>query len=363
MEHPGFFKREGPFSIARVAEAAQAQMQEGQSGLGELHSVRPLALADATAVSFFDNRKYLDDLQRTQAAACFVKPNDAAKLPAGTMALITKQPYHAFARALHLFYPTGHHSQVYAPSGEAIAPVRTGADAGTAAALIHPDADIEEGAIIEPGAVIGCEAQVGRGARITAGAVVGYRCCVGRNSYVGPGASVVHALIGDRVIIHAGVRVGQDGFGFALGAGGHIKVPQIGRVVIQDDVEIGANSSIDRGALEDTIIGQGTKIDNLVQIGHNVVTGRGCVIVAMSGIAGSTTLGDGVIMGAASGIAGHVKIGNGVQIAGASHVKDDLEDGAIVGGTPARPFRDWAREIAALRKLGMRAHTMAKRKS
>ncbi len=171
--------------------------------------------------------------------------------------------------------------------------------------------------MIEPGAVVGAEACVGRGSRIAAGAVIGYRVMIGRGSYVGAGATVTHALIGDRVTIHAGVRIGQDGFGFAMGREGHLKVPQIGRVVIQDDVEIGANSCIDRGALKDTIIGEGTKIDNLVQIGHNVVIGRHCVIVAHVGISGSTELGDYVVMGGQSGTVGHIKIGTGAQVAGA----------------------------------------------
>jgi UDP-3-O-[3-hydroxymyristoyl] glucosamine N-acyltransferase len=157
--------------------------------------------------------------------------------------------------------------------------------------------------------------------------------------------------VGDRVILHAGVRIGQDGFGFAMGSGGHIKVPQIGRVIIQDDVEIGANSTVDRGALKDTIIGEGTKIDNLVQIGHNVVIGRHCVIVGQVGIAGSAELGDHVVMGGQSGAVGHIKIGNGAQVAGGSHPKDDVAPGAIMAGTPARPLKQWAREIALLTRL------------
>ena len=166
--------------------------------------------------------------------------------------------------------------------------------------------------------------------------------------------SVTHALVGNRVIIHAGVRIGQDGFGFAMGPGGHLKVPQIGRVIIQDDVEIGANSCIDRGALKDTVVGEGTKIDNLVQIGHNAVIGRHCVIVGQVGISGSAELGDFVVMGGQSGVVGHTKIGAGAQIAGAAHAKDDIPPGARVAGTPARPFRQFARELYALEQLAAR---------
>jgi UDP-3-O-[3-hydroxymyristoyl] glucosamine N-acyltransferase len=156
------------------------------------------------------------------------------------------------------------------------------------------------------------------------------------------------------VIIHSGARIGQDGFGFAMGAGGHLKVPQIGRVVIQDDVEIGANTTIDRGALKDTIIGEGTKIDNLVQIGHNVIMGRHCVIVAQTGISGSTELGDFVVMGGQSGTVGHIKVGMGAHIAGASHPKNDVPAGGRYGGTPAKPLKVWARELAAVTRLAER---------
>jgi UDP-3-O-[3-hydroxymyristoyl] glucosamine N-acyltransferase len=213
---------------------------------------------------------------------------------------------------------------------------------------------LEDGVRIEPGAVVGREAQIGRGTVIAAGAVVGYRVTIGRGCYIGPGASVIHALVGDRVIIHAGVRIGQDGFGFAMGPQGHLKVPQVGRVIIQDDVEIGANSCVDRGALKDTIIGEGTKIDNLVQIGHNVVIGRHCVIVGQVGISGSTELGDFVVMGGQSGAVGHIRIGSGAQIAGGSHATADIPPGARMGGTPAVPMIEFGRQIAILKRMGRR---------
>lgn len=343
MEHPGFFERAGPFTVAELAGRIGATVRSGDDGALRLSDLRPLGEAGEGHLTFVDNRKYLEQLASTRAAACIIAPAFADRLPAGVVALIMPAPYRGFALALQAFYPTS------------LKPRTANFDAREAGASpIHPSARIEPGAIIEPGAVIGREAWIGRGTTIAAGALVGYRVTVGRDCYIGPGATLTHALVGDRVILHAGVRVGQDGFGFAMGAGGHLKVPQIGRVIIQDDVEIGANSCIDRGALKDTVIGEGTKIDNLVQIGHNVVIGRRCVIVAQTGIAGSASLDDFVVMGGQSGIAGHLKVGAGTQIAGASHVTENMPPRSRVVGTPAIPIREWTRQRMAVRRLASR---------
>jgi UDP-3-O-[3-hydroxymyristoyl] glucosamine N-acyltransferase len=337
MNHPGFFENAGPFSLNQVAAATGATLAPEFDGEHQFDSVKPLSDAGPNDITFLDNRKYFPQLAGTGAGACLITEQLANEVPSGTIPMVTPTPYRAFALSLQLFYPDAMHPK---------------AATGTSNQLVDPSAEIEEGAIIEPGAIIGPEAQIGHGARIAAGAVIGYRVTIGRESYIGPQATVTHALVGDRVTVHAGVRIGQDGFGFAMGPEGHLKVPQIGRVIIQDQVEIGAGCTIDRGALKDTVIGAGTKIDNLVQIGHNVIIGRNCVIVAQTGISGSAELGDFVIMGGQSGAVGHIKLGHGTHVAGASHVKESMPDGSRVGGTPAKPFRQWARELAAISQLG-----------
>jgi UDP-3-O-[3-hydroxymyristoyl] glucosamine N-acyltransferase len=338
MEHPGFFDRAGPFSLARISEETGAALADASRANTQVIDIRPLDSAGPGEAAFLDNPKYLPQLAETHASACFIQEKYADRVPAGTAALISPEPYRAYATALALFYP------------DAGTP-KTAQPASAGAASVDPSAQLEAGVIVEPGAVIGAEVQIGEGTRIAAGAVVGYRTAIGRNCYIGPRSVVTHALIGNNVIIHAGVAIGQDGFGFAMGARGHRKVHQIGRVIIQDWVEIGANACIDRGALRDTVIGEGTKIDNLVQIGHNVQVGRHCVLVAQVGVSGSTVLEDFVVMGGQSGAVGHITIGAGAQVAGNSGVAASVPRGERWGGTPARPLKQWARETTLLKRL------------
>ncbi|MGI9407339.1 MAG: UDP-3-O-(3-hydroxymyristoyl)glucosamine N-acyltransferase, partial [Hyphomicrobiaceae bacterium] len=291
MEHPGFFDRAGPFSVNEIAERTSCEIGEGHDAAHIIEDIRTLSDAGPGHATFFENRKYLADLKRARAGACFVHPKAAEDLPADVVPLLTPTPYRTYAEALAIFYPQSARS------------LTRGADEETSS--ISPSARIEDGAVIEPGASIAAEAVIGRGTRIASGAYIGFRVHLGRDGYVGPSATLTHTLAGDRVTIHAGAQIGQDGFGFAMGPDGHKRVPQIGRVIIQDDVDIGANSCIDRGALNDTIIGEGTKIDNLVQIGHNVRIGRHCVIVAQVGISGSTVLEDFAVMGGQSAVVGH----------------------------------------------------------
>jgi UDP-3-O-[3-hydroxymyristoyl] glucosamine N-acyltransferase len=343
MEHPGFFERAGPFSLGAIAEATSTKAADGADLDFKIRDVRTLDSAAQGDLSFLDNRKYLPLFAATGASACLVAPKFASKAPTATACLVTAEPYRAFAKALALFYPDAMQPKA-APEGE-------GSDL---ASRVDPTAILEPGATVERGAVVGPEARIGRGTTIAAGSVIGYRVYIGRDCYIGPNASLTHTLVGNHVTIHAGVAIGQDGFGFAMGKAGHLKVPQIGRVIIQDGVEIGANTTIDRGALRDTVIGEGTKIDNLVQIGHNVVIGRHCIIVAQTGISGSAELGDFVALGGQVGVVGHVKIGAGAQIAASSNVRGDVPPGVRWGGTPAKPLRLWFRELTLLRKLAER---------
>jgi UDP-3-O-[3-hydroxymyristoyl] glucosamine N-acyltransferase len=343
MAEPNFFPPAEPLSVAEVAALAGVALPEGADGAATVSSVAPLETAGPDDLVYMDHAKYADALASTEAGVCLVAKRFAGRVPPGTVALVVPNPYEAFAYALARLYPS------------AMRPSPTFGAAGVSpGSSVHPTARLEHNVTVDPGAVIGPHAEIGTGTVIGAGSVIGPQVRIGRDCSIGPTATVLNAFVGNRVILHPGVRVGQDGFGFAMGPRGHKKVPQIGRVIIQDDVEIGANTTIDRGASRDTMIGEGTKIDNLVQIGHNVVIGRHCVIISQVGISGSTTLEDFVLLGGQVGVVGHVRIGTGAQIAGSSNVNSDVPPGARWGGTPAKPIRDWFREMTTLKNLASR---------
>ena len=322
-----------------VAWTGATAPESGNVGL-TIEGVAPLGEAGPRTLSFLDNTRYADALASTEAGACLIVPKFAERLPQSTMALVCNEPYQAFAQVLARMYPAATRpASLFGTKG--ISP----------GAFIHSEARLEADVTVDPGAVIGPRAEIGTGTVIGANAVIGPDVKIGRHASVGSHVTVINALIGNRVILHGGVRVGQDGFGYAMGPQGHLKVPQIGRVVIQDDVEIGANCAIDRGSIRDTVIGEGTKIDNLVQIAHNVVIGRHCVIVSQTGISGSTTIGDFAVTGGQAGITGHLKIGAGAQIAAQSGLMSDVPPGEKWGGSPAQPVRDWMKQEALLRKL------------
>ncbi|MDR3436693.1 UDP-3-O-(3-hydroxymyristoyl)glucosamine N-acyltransferase [Telmatospirillum sp.] len=334
MADPRFFAKAGPFTLAELAERSGAALAKGSDPTLRMVDVAPIDTAGPDNVSFLDNKKYVEAFGHSHAGACLVHPDLASKAPDGMALLLSSDPYRAYAMVAGLFYPPV----------PAVPGIAAGASVDSTAKL-HPTVEVE------PGAVVGARAEIGRGSRICSNAVIGAGVVLGEDCIVGAGATLSHAIVGNRVNIYPGVRIGQDGFGFAMGAQGHLKVPQLGRVVIHDDVEIGANTTIDRGAGPDTIVGAGCKIDNLVQIGHNVHLGRGCILVAQVGIAGSAHLDDFVVVGGQVGIAGHLHIGAGVRIAAQSGVMRDIEAGGTVGGSPALPMTEWLKQSAMLGQM------------
>ncbi len=334
MADPRFFRSAGPISLGGLARAGEAELQDGANPERLFSDVAPLDRAGPDDVSFLDNRKYQQAFRESLAGACVVHPDMAGAAPSSMQLLLSRAPYKSYALIAQAFYPT--------PSFEP-------GTAGTA--RVDETAAVGTGTRIEAGAYVGPGAKIGQNCRIGPNAVVGEGVQIGDDTIIDANATLSHCVIGNRVHIYPGACIGQRGFGFAIDPRGHVKVPQLGRVIIEDGVEIGANTTVDRGAGPDTVIGAGSMIDNLVQIGHNVRLGRGCVIAAQVGMSGSSELGDLVMMGGQGGIAGHLKIGSGVQIAAQSGILKDIEPGAKVMGTPAKPLKQFFREVAILGRL------------
>lgn len=341
---PDFLKPVEPLSSADLARICDGRIVEGAHGEIEIDRLSSANEPKPGSLIFIQPGKQPADPTRIAAAgAILCAEASLGFMPREPMKIVVAAPQLAFAKiGRHLF------------------PENLGAGRVSASKGLSPDfpsarvsvlALIEEGAVIEPGAVIGDYAAIGRNTVIGANAVIADHCQIGRDCRIGPGAGIQYSLIGNGVGIFGGAQIGQDGFGYVPGPGGLEKVPQLGRVIIQDRVEIGANTTIDRGALDDTVIGEGTKIDNLVQIAHNVRIGRHCVIAAHTGISGSVTVGDGCMFGGRVGIADHLTIGNGVQVGASSGVMHDIPDGERWLGTPALPAKTALRQFTALRKL------------
>ena len=329
-----FFRRSGPHSLAVVAQAAGGIARERHL---ILEGVAPLQTAGPNEVSFLDNRRYASALDQTLAGAVIVHPDMEARVPTATVPILTTDPYAGWARVAALFHP--------------VPPVAPG---------IHPSAVVAEGSFVDvsaevgPLSVIEAGARIGPRCRIGPCAVIGSGVIVGQDCRIGAHVSLSYALLGARVYVYPGARIGQEGFGFASTKAGFLTVPQLGRVILEDDVEVGANTTIDRGSAHDTVIGAGTRLDNLVQIGHNVVLGRCCVIVAQVGIAGSTVLGDFVRVGGQAAMAGHLRIGRGAQIGAQAGVISDVDIGATVIGSPARPKLEFFRQLITLKQMAGR---------
>lgn len=330
LGNPRFFRRTGPHSLAFIASVLGIE----SSARATISDVAPLQSAGPDEVSFLDNRRYADFLPHTKAGAVILHPDFAGSVPEGCVALAVPEPYVGWAKITALFYP-------YPEAQSGI----------HASAMIDPAAVIHPSVEIGAGAVIGADVEIGAGTIVGALAYVAQGVVIGKNCHIHPHATISHAVLGDRVVIYPGVRIGQDGFGFAISKTGFYPVPQLGKVLIGDDVQIGANTTIDRGSAQDTVIGAGVHIDNLVQIAHNVTIGARSVVVAQVGISGSTQIGQGVMIAGQAGLTGHLKVGDGARIGAQAGVMQDINAGEEVMGSPAQDIKKHFREVITLRKL------------
>jgi UDP-3-O-[3-hydroxymyristoyl] glucosamine N-acyltransferase len=344
MTEPLFFRRPSGFTAAEIATLAGAVIEPGTDVSRRIDNVAALDRAGPTDLAYFDNRKLADQFRNTSAGICLVPPSATERPSASVLLVVAKHPYRAFVDIARALFP------------ESLRPSSLFDSARTPSGTwIHPTARLESNILIDPGAVVGPGAEIGAGTVIGANAVIGAQVRIGRDCAIGAAATVLHALIGDRVVIHPGARIGQDGFGYVANRDGHRKVPQIGRVIIQDDVEIGAGTAIDRGAIRDTVIGEGSKIDNLVQIAHNVTVGRRCIIAALTGVSGSVVIGDHAMLGGQIGVADHLTIGEGARVGSQSGVTRDVPAGETWFGSPAYPVREFWRQVASLNQSTRRA--------
>ena len=336
MTDARFFKKKGPFTLAELADIGQCIEIRGNP-LISIEDIASLESAESTELSLFSHPRYSATLGTTKAAACIISPELKEKAPTHLPLLMTKYPSRSYALIANAFYPPE------APVDD-IAPT----------AIIHPTAKLGKGVSVGPYTVIKENVEIGDYVHIDAFVTIDKGVVIGESCIIETHVSLSYALLGKHVHVKPGARIGQNGFGFFMDEGdmgGHVPVPQLGRVIVHDHVEIGANTTVDRGAASDTVIGEGTRIDNLVQIAHNVHLGKGCVIVAQVGISGSTKFGDYVAAGGQAGFAGHLKIGNYARIAAQSGIMRNVDPGEILCGSPAMQIKTYYRQVAVLKKL------------
>lgn len=334
MADARFFQPPAPQTLATIAARVGGQLAKADDSGFQVVDVASLSSAGPAHLSFLDNKKYRDQFSSTKAGAVIIHPDAVSYAPSSARLIVSPNPYKSYALAAQIFYPEEW------PASEI-----------SEFARIHHGAKIGKDVCIGDFAIISDKAEIGDGCWIEPHAVIGKGVVIGKGCRIGVHANVSHAVIGNKVRLYTGARIGQDGFGFAIDPTGFVKVPQLGCVVIGDGVEIGANTTIDRGTSGDTVIGAGTWIDNLVQIAHNVKIGKGCVLVAQVGIAGSTEIGDFVVMGGQVGVAGHLKVGSMAKIAAKSGVTKNVPPYEEWMGYPAMPMKKFLRQTVKLGQL------------
>ena len=305
-----------------------------------IEDISTLKFARDNEITFFQDLSYKDDLAKTKARVCLIKKEHKGYAPENIDLIFSSNPYMDFTLISQHFYP----NEIFPKSTSSF-------EKSLSNNSIDHSAVIDPTSIIEEGAVIGANVVIEKNSIISSNTVIGKGVEIGSNSFIGSNVTITHSIIGNNIIIHQGTSIGQDGFGFAMSHDGHKKIPQVGRVLIKDNVEIGANCSIDRGSIQDTVIKKGTKIDNMVHIAHNCIIGENCIIAGMVGLAGSTTLEDFVVMGAKSGAVGHITIGKGSQIAAKAGVSKTLPPGKTWAGFPIRELDLWKKDLSSIRKL------------
>ncbi len=333
MADTRFFKKVSGLTLAEIAKIGELKLPDNADLNREFNDVASIDMAGANEVTWAFIPAMREPLKNTKAGAVIVPENFLEFVPEGVIALVSNDPHRSYGLVASAFYPREVESYI------------------SDKAYIHPTAQLGEGCRIEAGAYIGANVVLGKKCDIRANAVIESGVQMGDECIVGANATISHCVAGSKVYVYPGAHIGQDGFGFAMSAKGPAKVPQLGRVIIGNDVEIGSGTTVDRGAMGDTVISDGCRIDNLVQVAHNVKLGRCCVIVSQVGIAGSCEFGDFVVAGGQVGFAGHLKIGSGAKIAAQSGLMNDVPAGAVLMGSPAVSRVEFMRQQIALQRL------------
>jgi len=333
MVDTAFFKNNGPFTLEQIAKIIGAELTDSCNPEDKIYDIATMEKAGDNEICFFYDRKAKEKATNIKAKACVTNQDLQSWIPYGVSVLVVDNPKLAFLKLNQAMYAE------YVPQN-----------------MVHESATIAKTAKVGNNCYIGANvvvednAVIGDNCRLEANCYIGMGCKIGNNCRIGVGAYVTYTIMGNGCYIYAGAKLGADGFGFNTIDGKHVRIPQIGRLIIGNDVEVGANTCIDRGALDDTIIGDGCRIDNLVQIAHNDKMGRGCIIVSQTGIAGSCTFGDYVVCGGQTGFADHLTVGSGAQVGAQSGIMRDVEAGTVVMGTPAVPFKDFMRQVSFLQR-------------